>query len=173
MRSEEKPNITEEIQLIPAWSVILAGLIFVGIQAAMHLYLWSRPKPTPPPIGFRIFWSMFTGAVMAAYTLMVGYVTRDAKRRNMNAGLWTLIVVFMPGAIGLVVYFLLRQPSRILCPRCSERVQSSFNFCPRCKFQLAPVCESCHHTVSLTDTFCYNCGHSLAAQEMTLESSRG
>ncbi len=173
MRSEEKPNITEEIQLIPAWSVVLAGLLFLGIQAAMHLYLWSRSHPIPPPIGFRIFWSAFSGSVMAAYTMMVGYVTRDARRRNMNVSVWTLIVVFMPGAIGLVVYFLLRQPSRMHCPRCSEQLQSSFNFCPRCKFQLAPVCEACHHTVSITDTFCYNCGHGLASQEMVLESLRG
>ena len=164
MRSEEKPNITEEIQLIPGWSVVLAGLLFVGIQAAMHLYYWSRCKVSPV-IGFRIFWSVFAGAVVAAYTVMVGYITRDAKRRNMNVGLWTLIVVFMPCAIGLIVYFLLRQPSRMLCPRCSEDVQSSFNFCPSCKFQLVPICEVCHHSVSLTDSYCYNCGHALALQE--------
>src|SRR5579872_4638694 len=156
---EQKPNIAEEIQLIPAWSIVLAGLLFIGIQAAMHFYMWKQPHPTPPPFGIRVFWSTFSGAVIAAYTMMVGYVTNDARRRSMNVGLWTLIVIFMPGAIGLIVYFLLRQPTRTYCPRCTEHIRSSFNFCPRCKFQLAPVCTSCHHTVSITDSFCANCGN--------------
>ena len=36
------------------------------------------------------------------------YVWRDAKRRRMNAVLWTIIAVFAPTLIGFIVYLLVR-----------------------------------------------------------------
>ena len=34
------------------------------------------------------------------------YVYRDAKRRGMNAALWTLVAVFAPSLIGFIIYLL-------------------------------------------------------------------
>ncbi len=59
---------------------------------------------------------LYHGHALASYVLLVGYVSRDVKRRNMSAALWMLIVVVMPGGIGAVVYFLLRQPIMIPLP---------------------------------------------------------
>ena len=83
------------------------------------------------------------GTAFASYVLLVGYVSRDVRRRRMPAGLWMLIVVVMPGGIGAVVYFLLRQPMMTPCPHCSTEITSSVHFCPQCQFQLAPVCGRC------------------------------
>jgi len=38
-----------------------------------------------------------TGTALASYALLIGYVSRDVKRRNMSAALWMLIVVVMVG----------------------------------------------------------------------------
>jgi Double zinc ribbon len=157
---EQKPQIGEEIRLIPMWSVVVAALVFAGIQYVVHVYL-TQHQHNMPPFGLRLFWSLSWGTVLAFFTLMVGYVTRDAKRRGMTVWLWTMLVIFMPGAIGLVVYFLLRQPLSIRCPQCSTHLQPGFNFCPQCHFQLAPTCRGCQRTVRITDTFCGYCGERL------------
>jgi double zinc ribbon protein len=162
---EQKPQIADEIRLIPKWSVALAVAIFAAVQATVHLYL-VRHDHNLPPRGFLIFWSVAWGTVLGVYTLMVGYVTRDAKRRGMNLALWTPLVIFMPGAIGLVLYFLLRQPLLSTCPQCSASVVPGMNFCPQCRFQLAPTCPQCQRTVRITDSFCGNCGENLTADHV-------
>ena len=166
MMDEQKPQIAEEIRLIPMWSVVLAALFFAAIQYVVHIYL-NEHQHNMPPFGFRLFWSLSWGIVISFFTLMVGYVTRDARRRRMNVGLWTMLVIFMPGAIGLVVYFLLRQPLSIRCPQCSTDLQPGYNFCPQCHFQLAPTCRQCQRTVRITDTFCGYCGERLVISSHT------
>jgi predicted amidophosphoribosyltransferase len=104
--------------------------------------------------------------VLAVFTLMVGYVTRDSRRRGMNVGLWTLLVIFMPGAIGLVLYFLLRQPLLSACPQCSANIAPGMNFCSQCRFQLAPTCPQCQRAVRITDVYCGNCGENLTTSNM-------
>ena len=73
-----------------------------------------------------------------------------------------LVCVVLPGGIGAVVYFLLRQPVLSRCPNCSTSIASTYHFCPQCQFQMAPVCGVCHRGVKITDVFCTQCGHDLA-----------
>jgi endonuclease/exonuclease/phosphatase (EEP) superfamily protein YafD len=103
-----------------------------------------------------------TSAALASYVLLIGYVSRDVRRRNMEAALWILIAVVMPGGIGAVVYFLLRQPVLIRCPNCSTELTSGVHFCPQCRFQVAPVCGQCFRGVQTTDAFCPQCGHDIS-----------
>ena len=161
---EENPRpslLREELRLIPAWSMVLALFAFVFAQYFVHV-LMPHHRPPNAPIGMRVFWGISWGAVLAVYALLVGYISRDAKRRNMNAGLWSLAAIFMPGAIGTVVYFLLRQPLVSRCPACATHVQSDFHFCPQCNYQLTASCGNCFRTVRATDQFCTRCGHELA-----------
>ena len=67
----------------------------------------------------------------------------------------------MPGGIGAVVYFLLRQPLLSRCPHCSTEIAASYHFCPQCQFQMAPVCGQCFRGVEITDVYCKQCGHDL------------
>jgi len=157
---ENRPQISEEIRLIPLWSVALAIALFAAVQFTVHVYL-TQHQHNLPPRGFLIFWSLAWGTVLAVYCLMVGYVTRDAKRRGMNLALWTPLVIFMPGAIGLVLYFLLRQPILSACPQCSTSVVPGMNFCPQCRFQLTPTCPQCQRAVRITDVYCGYCGENV------------
>jgi predicted amidophosphoribosyltransferase len=72
----------------------------------------------------------------------------------------------MPGGIGAVLYFLLRQPEVSRCPACTTHVQSDFHFCPQCDYQLAANCGNCFRTVRSTDQFCTCCGHELSRDHM-------
>jgi hypothetical protein len=164
-RASEAPEKREfgdgdSLKMIPLWAVVLAVLVFVGTQ----LYFDRMPPAhrRPGSLPMHLIFGYTTAAALASYVLLVGYVSRDVKRRSMPATLWILIVVIMPGGIGAVVYFLLRQPILSRCPNCTTELAASFHFCPQCQFQLAPVCGQCFRGVQITDVFCTQCGHDLA-----------
>ena len=154
----------DDLSMIPWWSIILAILVFIGMQYLVHGTGGTAagdPHHRPGMFPMRILMGYSWGTLFASYVLLVGYVSRDVKRRNMSAGLWMLIVLLMPGGIGAIVYFLLRQPILSRCPHCSTEIASSFHFCPQCQFQLAPVCGRCYRGVQITDIYCKLCGHDL------------
>jgi Phospholipase_D-nuclease N-terminal len=150
----------DSLKMIPLWSIILAIVVFVGCQ----IYFDSAPPlhRRPGSMPMHLIFAYTTGTALASYVLLVGYVSRDVKRRKMSAALWMLIVVIMPGGIGAVVYFLLRQPILARCPNCTTELAASFHFCPQCQFQMAPVCGQCFRGVQITDVYCTQCGHDLA-----------
>lgn len=163
----QRPDVEEgsdELQLIPLWSVVVSLLVFSAIQV---LSFWGRRgQPWHGNPVLHVIGSYSWGAALASYVLLIGYISRDVKRRGMRPGLWMLIVMVMPGGIGAVVYFLLRQPIMTRCPSCRTEVSSSFHFCPQCQFQMSPVCGQCFRGVHITDVYCVQCGHDLTSDEM-------
>ncbi|MGA7375746.1 MAG: zinc ribbon domain-containing protein, partial [Candidatus Sulfotelmatobacter sp.] len=87
-------------------------------------------------------------------------------RRGMSRLLWTLIAIFVPNGLGIVLYFVLRKPRAVTCPQCNAEVEPGFSFCPRCRNRLRPACPHCQRSVDLGDKFCPYCGG-------TLESAAG
>ena len=152
------PSGSDDLGMIPTWAVVLAILAFAGMQYLFHGVLPHKKHEMLP---MRLLMGFTWGSLMASYMLIVGYVSRDVKRRNMSGPLWMLIVILMPGGIGAVVYFLLRQPILSRCPHCATEIASSYNFCPQCQFQMAPVCGQCFRGVEITDVYCKQCGHDL------------
>ena len=103
--------------------------------------------------------------VLTVIVLLTGYVYADAKRRGMNAGLWTfLVIVMLPAyiALGFILYFTAREPLPFHCPKCGTMVSARFNYCPGCKYCLHPSCTHCQAEVGDTDRFCPRCGNDLA-----------
>jgi hypothetical protein len=110
----------DSLKLIPLWSIVLAVLVFAG-----SIYFFNHAAPVhrrPGSLPMHLITGYITGTVLASYSLVVGFVSRDVKRRGMSAGLWMLVVIFMPGLIGAVVYFLLRQPIMVRCPNCTTEL---------------------------------------------------
>jgi hypothetical protein len=151
-----------ELEMIPRWSMVLAVAVFIAVQYLFHHIL---PHSKANLLPMRLLMGYSWGTAIASYVLLVGYVSRDVKRRNMSARLWMLLVIVMPGGIGAVVYFLLRQPILSRCPSCSTQINSTCNFCPQCQFQMAPVCGRCYRDVRITDVYCKQCGHDCAADD--------
>lgn len=152
-------RFADEMKLVPAWAYVLAGIGFVCIQLVMNIVVpTEKNPPSQPLLGFLGF---LAGAVLACYLLLIGYVNVDAGRRGMSRTLWTLLVIFVPNALGFILYFLLRQPAMQPCPQCHTAVQPSFNYCPTCHTKLHPHCAQCQRAVRLTDTFCPYCGFKL------------
>jgi RNA polymerase subunit RPABC4/transcription elongation factor Spt4 len=156
-------NLGPKASVVPAWAwVIAVGIVVagpIGMTALMQLN-----EANPPPVAFSIAFGLFIGALLAIYVLAIGYVNRDAKRRGMKAWLWTLIAIFVPNALGIVLYFLMREPLRSPCPSCGQLVQPTFNYCPACHHPLKPVCPSCGKALADEHTFCPYCGASAKSQ---------
>ncbi len=112
------------------------------------------------------------GSVMGCYFLLLGYVGRDAKRRDMSPLLWTMVAILIPNALGLVLYFVLRQPRRVICPQCGSAIQAGFNFCPRCSHKLSPSCPQCHRLVGGNDLYCPHCGASVSEVPVVESAAR-
>jgi hypothetical protein len=157
-RSETNAQGGDELSMIPGWAIGLAIAAFAGMQYLFHGVL---PHHKHEMLPMRLLMGWVWGTLAASYVLLVGYVSRDVRRRNMPARLWMFVVAMMPGGIGAVLYFLLRQPMLTRCPHCSTEIASSYNFCPQCQFQMAPVCGQCFRGVEITDVYCKQCGHDL------------
>ena len=101
--------------------------------------------------------------IVALLPLLIGvYVYRDAKRRGMNAALWTLIAILAPSLIGFIIYLLVRgNYSNLKCPRCDTTVTEQFVVCPKCGAKLKPSCPYCSTPVEPDWTVCPKCAQPL------------
>jgi RNA polymerase subunit RPABC4/transcription elongation factor Spt4 len=166
MRNPQFIAVNDDTRLVPMWSVVVAGVAFALVEYYCWVVLPRGRTHAPPPLGFRVYFNLSWGLLATLYFLMVGYISKDAPRRAMSLRFWIAICFVMPGGIGAVLYFLLRQPEVSACPACSTQVQSDFHFCPQCNYQLTANCGNCFRTVRSTDQFCTRCGHELARDHM-------
>lgn len=91
------------------------------------------------------------------------YVYDDAKRRKMNGVLWTLLSVFAPGFIGLIIYLIVRADHSVLnCPKCGKNISENFSVCPECGFSLKNRrCPTCGRIVERDWNVCPTCANEI------------
>ena len=169
VKDETQPGLTTEIKIVPSWAWTLAMVAFVAAQWFFNIAVARNPHA--PPTWARPVLGLLLGIVGGAYLLLIGYVNRDSKRRGMSPVLWTLVALLIPNAMGILLYFVLRQPLRRACPQCGNAVQVEFNFCPRCSCRLSPSCPQCHRLVGVDDVYCPYCGTSLRNQAAPVSSA--
>jgi RNA polymerase subunit RPABC4/transcription elongation factor Spt4 len=162
VKNETQTGLTAEIKIVPLWAWTLAMVAFVGLQFASNVVL-ARTSDAPPAWA-RALLGLGMGVLLGSLLLLIGYINRDAKRRGMSPVLWTIMAVLIPNALGIILYFILRQPLCSSCPQCGNAVQTGFNFCPRCNYKLSPSCPQCQRLVAVNDVYCPYCGTSLRNQ---------
>ena len=176
-RKRERTRFRDELRIIPKWLVwtciTLYGLaLIIGIGVNLHNFHTNDTifpdesfRSTPALSCLALAGVITAVAVMfSALLFMLGYVYRDAKRRGMQPGLWTILVLILSGStffIGLIIYLLVREPLPYTCPQCAATVNARFNFCPNCKYNLHPACPQCQREVSDNDKFCPFCATEL------------
>jgi hypothetical protein len=184
-RKKERPRFLQELRIVPKWLVWMLFTLFVLAQVLGLLINLSgagnNGKLVPnelsdhPVLASLALAGIITAGAtaMSAILLMLGYVYRDAKRRDMNPALWTLLVVILTpslGFTGLVIYLLVREPLPYPCPQCATPVGPRFNFCPNCKCNLQPSCPNCKREIAETDKFCPYCAQDLVSKSEFGES---
>jgi endogenous inhibitor of DNA gyrase (YacG/DUF329 family) len=161
--AHEEFRWSKEIGIIPGWLGILAiGLFVIGQVAAQIVHFFN---PTQGPMIAYVGAAAGVTLGLDVLLLFFGYVNRDAQRRGMNATLWTLLAIFVPYLIGVIIYFLVREPLAYNCPQCGASVSARFNYCSKCKFNLRPACPHCQREVHLDDKFCPYCSRELMAEQ--------
>ncbi len=158
-RNQPVTRFTDEIRIISPWAFFLAALALVSITVVLVVVVGQDNHA--PSLAVRCLLGLAAGTVLGGYIVLIGYVNRDAGRRGMSRVLWTLLAVFVPNALGIVLYFILRKPRTSNCPQCHAEVEPGFSFCPRCRHRLQPVCPHCQRSVVLGDKFCPYCGGAL------------
>jgi hypothetical protein len=158
-----------EIQIVPWWAWALGAVAFLSAQWYFIIALAHQPNPFPS--WCRPLLGLLAGTGGVLYLASIGYISRDSKRRGMSPVLWTLVAILVPNLLGILLYFVLRQPRLELCPQCGMAVQTGFNFCPRCSQKLAPTCPQCQGIVAPNDAYCPHCGTSLRSEADRISSS--
>ncbi len=156
--NEEKSTFQKELAVVPQFGWFLA--FTVGICGMIAVFLSARGDHSMPRALIPVL-ALLGAFVVICWILLLTYVNRDAARRGMSPTLWTLVCLFVPNLIGLIIYFILRKPLPKQCPGCGFAVNDSFRFCPHCRYALAPVCPSCGQPIRNEYTCCPYCGQGI------------
>jgi hypothetical protein len=155
-------SFSDEVRIISrvAWTIAVLGAagLFVGLVFAMTYDAEMRQWPLVGQAAFCLGVPLF---VMAAI-LLIGYINADARRRGMRYVMWTLLALFLPNSLGIILYFVLRDPILKPCPKCGAPSGPNFTYCPQCGAELAPGCPTCKRAVDPLWKRCAYCGVALA-----------
>ena len=156
----------KELRVIPKATWIIAGFAYACFTVPMFFFV----VPTDPEIGKWPRWgqALFVYGMflfVVAFVALIGYIYGDARRRQMRYVMWTLLAIFVPYAIGMILYFILRDPVPKPCPGCGNVEKAKFPFCPHCGTVLQPTCPKCAQPVAPTWATCAHCGQRLPEPE--------
>jgi hypothetical protein len=157
--TQRKSRFQQELSIIPLGWTIAAAVSIVVIEVLFEFFIpeWTHHQGLPPRPWLDLMGA--AGALMMAATLLLtGYIYADAKRRRMNAVLWTLLVLLTPKPIGFIAYFLLRSPLVESCPKCGAAVGADFAYCSKCSGALLPACPGCGRPIRRDFVCCPYCG---------------
>jgi hypothetical protein len=153
----------ERIAIIPRTAKVAAALLTIGMVVLVMFLTHLPPKQGEAvlPAAAKVLLPLLSGAVVLIYVLLVGFVYGDAKQRGMRYVMWTLLAIFLPDAIGIILYFILRDRLPTTCPHCSTKVMAKFAFCPNCGTSVKPTCPHCGQPVEVLWQNCAHCGTKL------------
>ena len=77
--------------------------------------------------------------------------------------MWTLLAIFIPNGIGIILYFLMRDPLPRNCVKCGTPGRPGFAYCPKCGASLTQTCPQCRHLIEAGWSHCAGCGAGLQA----------
>jgi hypothetical protein len=153
------------LRIIPRTARVIAAVIYLAMaNLAFFVLIPTDPEMSRWPVAARLAFAYGIFLLIVAWILLVGYVHADAKRRGMRYVMWTWLAALVPNGIGIILYFLLRDPLPRPCPGCSTVVKAGYTFCPHCGATMQPTCPQCGKGVEAGWTHCPHCGAGLPSQ---------
>jgi len=153
------------LRIIPQTARVIAAVIYLAMaNLAFFVLIPTDPQMSRWPVAARLAFAYGIFLLIVAWILLVGYVHADAKRRGMRYVMWTWLAALVPNGIGIILYFLLRDPLPRPCPGCSTVVKAGYTFCPHCGATMQPTCPQCGKGVEAGWTHCPHCGAGLPSQ---------
>src|SRR5215470_16750853 len=131
-------RFSDELRIISgvAWTIalIVSGCLF---SLLMFVALPNDRQMNHWPILGQLAFSGGMGVLVAAAVLLVGYINADARRRGMRYVMWTLLALLLPNSIGIILYFVLRDPLPVPCQKCGAPGRPNFTYCPQCGAEMS------------------------------------
>lgn len=119
-------------------------------------------------IFFRIVIILIVILAFIVQIALGAWIYKDAKKRNMDATLW-LLVVLLTGLVGLVIYFIVReplypekreQPINIPSPKqLGKKEVTAQQKVVKLQKNNVKYCSNCGEEMPLKASFCSNCGN--------------
>jgi hypothetical protein len=155
-------RLGEGLRIIPrtAWLIGLAVYLLFTTLAITVFIPGDKEMKYWPVVG-KLAFAYGVFLILPSLVLLVGYIYADAKRRGMRYAMWTWLAALVPDGIGIILYFILRDPLPRPCPGCSTPVKSGFVFCPYCGTAMKPTCPNCGRAVEHAWSNCPECGSKL------------
>lgn len=159
-------RFSQEVSIVPKTAWVIALLVYLCFVS----FIWLGPMrhekdfATWADVGKLVF-TFVLPLFLFVYVLLIGYVNADAKRRGMRHVMWTLLGIFVPNAIGIILYFILRDPLLASCRKCGTQVKKGLAFCPQCGETVSQSCPQCRRAVEPAWTHCGYCGASLKERQ--------
>lgn len=152
----------DEVELVPRAAFGIGVCVWLAFFLLMIMFPFRLdPQISRWPLAGKTALAMLPGLPLFILVLLIGYVYADARRRGMRYVMWTLLAALIPNAIGIILYFVLRDPLLVNCTSCGTHVRPGFAFCPKCGAPLAMACPQCRSAVEPAWTHCVRCGGSL------------
>jgi RNA polymerase subunit RPABC4/transcription elongation factor Spt4 len=155
-------RFSDEIRIISPIAWIVAALVAVCMFVLLiTVAIPHDAKLSQWPGGGQIAFAIWPGLLLFVFVLLIGYINADARRRGMRYVMWTLLAIFIPNSIGIILYFILRDPPLVACAKCGAQARTGFAFCPQCGAALSTACPSCKRPAEPGWQRCPYCGTGL------------
>ncbi len=154
-------SFRERVKSVPTPAWIVGILFTLLIVPVMMFALSSDPETARWPIAAKIALATLPCIVLVAYAGLVGFIYADAKRRRMRHVLWAWLAL-VPYFVGVIIYFIMRDPLPTPCPHCRTDVPRKFAFCPNCGASVHPTCSQCGKELQHEWRNCAHCGFPIA-----------
>jgi Double zinc ribbon len=170
-------RFNEEWAVVPTgarWIAVLVALAMTALMASIFLLpLLVEHEYKGLLFVFPFFLMSLIGAVMLGiFVLLVGYVYGDARRRGMNHVMWTLLAIFIPSAVGIILYFILRDPIPVPCPSCGAPARKGHAYCASCGAAVRAACPQCRQALEPGWRNCVRCGAPLPQDPVSAPATR-
>lgn len=160
----------KNLGIVPRTAWIIAFACYSGFVILIHFLI---PLNTEPgyigawPIAGQLAFTFLIPAVFFVFVPLYGYIYADAKRRGMRYVMWTLLAIFVPDLIGVILYFILRDALPPECATCHTLVLARYAFCPSCGTAMKPVCPQCGKALERSWRNCAYCGTKVPTHTQT------
>jgi hypothetical protein len=157
-----------ELRVVPRAAWVVATFLYVALACVFQLviHFGNDPGMTRMPLAGQLALTLCAPLMIVVLVALIGYVNGDAKRRGMRYVMWTLLATFVPDCIGIILYFIVRDPLPNRCRSCGQNVLAKFVFCPHCGAATQPTCPQCGHAVNYMWANCAYCGVKLPRQSI-------
>ncbi len=117
-------RFSEGLKIIPRIAWYLAFTFYIGFSTlALTVLIPSDRQMRTWPLAGKLGFAYGLFFIFVPWVLLIGFIYADAKRRGMRYAMWTWLAALIPDAIGIIIYFILRDPLPRPCPGCSTPVK--------------------------------------------------